>query len=99
MGELQESSAKRRDAYKGDKGTPPHFVLSNLHVRCGFEIELKTPKSNRTVSENQRRQLLNYAENGYKTMISNEYDLILKEIEDYMRCTRVRCGTCMQTSV
>ena len=85
---------------EGLQGPPPHLILSNLHVHYyGFEIELETPKGNRTVSENQRRQLLNYPENGYKTMISNDYDLILKEIEDYMRGTRVRCGTCMQTSV
>ena len=29
-------------------------------------------------------QLSNYAENGYKTLVSNDCDLILKEIEDYM---------------
>ena len=35
-------------------------------------------------SENQKRQLSDYTANGYKTLVSNDYDLILKEIEDYM---------------
>ena len=39
---------------------------------------------------------MNYIENGYKTLVSNDYDIILKDIEDYMRGTRVRCGACMR---
>ena len=80
LGEFQDSSAKRCVAYrKGYKGGQPDLILSNLHVHHrGFVIELKTPKGNGTVGDNQREQLSDYAENGYKTLVSNDYDLILK---------------------
>ena len=96
MGEIQGTGSKRQDAYrKGYAGGQPDIILANFHTNYScFAIELKTPKGPEKLSENQSKPLEDYAANGHKTLVSNDYDFVLREIEDYVRGVRIRCPSC-----
>ena len=93
---MQKTGFKCRDGYrKGYAEGQRDIIPVNWHTHyCGFTIQVKTPKSSGTISENQSKQLSDYAANGYKTLVSNDYDFMLGEIEGYVRDVRVRCPSC-----
>ena len=71
------------------------IIINNLHKSyTGFAIEVKTPNGRGVVSENQIKMKENYETNGFKTLISNNYDQVITEIIEYMRETRVKCMYC-----
>ena len=96
LGEVQDSSAKCFDPYcKGYKGGQLDLIISNLHINySGFVVELKVLKCNGVTRNSHKLQIADYAANAYKTVVYNDYDLILKEIKGYMSGTRVRCSRC-----
>ena len=96
LGENQDTSIKRIDSFnKGYiKGTPD-LIINNLHkYYTGFAIEFKTPKGYGTLSNEQSNILSNYQLNGFKTLVSNDYDRIVEELLVYFRDVRVRCSFC-----
>ena len=60
----------------------------------GFALELKTPNGKGVVSDNQLKMKENYELNGFKTLISNNYDEVITSIIEFMRDTRVKCPHC-----
>ena len=96
LGENQDTSIKRIDSFnKGHiKGTPD-LIINNLH-RCytGFTIEFKTPKGYGTLSNEQSNILFHYQLNGFKTLVSNDYDRIVEELLVYFKDVRVKCSFC-----
>ena len=87
LGENQDTSIKRIDSFnKGYiKGTPD-LIINNLHkYYTGFPIEFKTPKGYGTLSNEQSNILSNYQLNGFKTLVSNDYDHIIEQIIEYSR--------------
>ena len=46
------------------------------------------------VSDSQRLQLDTYELNNYKVIVSNDYDSLINQINDYMSVTRVLCRSC-----
>ena len=46
--------------------------------------------------ESQQDILNKYEENAFKCLVSNDYDLIIKEINDYMIDVRIKCNYCFQ---
>lgn len=96
LGELQDSSNKRIQSYKkGYTKGQPDLIIQNMHKRySGMCIEFKTPLGNGVVSKEQKELLESYEESGYKCLISNDYDLIINEINDYMRDVRIQCRYC-----
>ena len=96
LGENQDTSIKRIDSFnKGYiKGTPD-LIINNLHrYYTGFAIELKTPKGYGTLSNEQSNILFHYQLNGFKTLVSNDYDRIVEELLVYFRDVRVKCSFC-----
>ena len=96
LGELQYTSTKRIDSYKkGYQKGQPDLIITNLHKYYnGFCIEFKTPKDNGIVSKAQKDLLDEYKYNGFKVMISNDYDLIIREVNSYMCNVRIKCIYC-----
>ena len=87
LGELQDTTMKRCDAYrKGYVGGQPDVIILNQTDQwSGFAIELKSPSGMWTLSNKQETYLENLEAIRYKTLISNNYDEILIELTNYYR--------------
>ena len=85
LGEHQSNSNVRADAYfKGYTGGQPDILLLNYHNKYkGLAIELKTPNGHGVLSKNQKKYLKQLEHNGFMTLVSNDYDLILTTIIKY----------------
>ena len=96
LGENQNKKEKRiRSFKKGYMKGQPDLIIQNLHKRNnGLCIEFKTPQCNGITAEQQKELLEKYEDDGYKCIISNDYDLITKEINDYIHDNRIKCKYC-----
>ena len=96
LGERQDTSKKRISSFKkGYMKGQPDLIVYNLHKKYnGMYIEFKTPLCNAVLSEHQHKLINKYEENGYKCIFSNDYDLITKEINDYVHDIRIKCKYC-----
>jgi prophage antirepressor-like protein len=67
LGEYQDTAQRRCDAYrKGYIGGQPDLVITNpMNGYTGFAIELKTPKGNGVIRENQVGWLRKLTQQGY----------------------------------
>ena len=91
LGENQCTSAMRIDSYKKGylRGSP------DFHKHyTGFAIEFKSPKGNGVLSPDQSMILQQYQNNGFKTLVSNDYDHIIEQIFEYFRDVRILCLYC-----
>ena len=96
LGENQDTVFKRIDSYKkGYLCGSPDLIINNLHKHyTGFCIEFKSPKGNGILSPDQSMILLQYQNNGFKTLVSNDYDHIIEQIIEYFRDVRIKCSYC-----
>ena len=96
LGENQDTSIMRIDSFnKGYIKGRPDLIINNLHrYYTGFAIEFKTPKGYSTLSNEQSNILFHYQLNGFKTLVSNDYDRIVEELLVYFRDVRVKCSFC-----
>ena len=96
LGENQDTSIKRIDSFnKGYMKGTPDLIINNLHrYYTGFAIEFKTSKGYGTLSNEQSNILFHYQLNGFKTLVSNDYDRIVEELLVYFRDVRVKCSFC-----
>ena len=96
LGEHQTTTNRRIDAWKkGYQRGAPDLIIYNKHVKYnGFAIEFKTPTGKGRLSEDQCRFLQELEQYGYKTLVSNDYDEIVHEIEHYFRSLRWICVRC-----
>ena len=85
LGEHQINSGLRTDAYlKGYLGGQPDMILLNYHTHYkGLAIELKTPTGIGVISKNQQNYINALENNGFKTLISSNYDEIITTIIKY----------------
>ena len=85
LGEHQYTSNLRSDAYfKGYQGGQPDIIVLNYHTKYkGLEIEFKTPTGRGIISKNQENYMNNLKHNGFMTLVSNDYDLIITTIVKY----------------
>ena len=73
----------------------PDLIIHNLHKRyTGFTIEFKNPKGNGVLSPDQSMMLRQYQNNGFKTLVSNDYDYIIEQIIEYFKDVRIKCSYC-----
>ena len=57
----------------------PDLIINNLHKHyTGFCIEMKSPKGNGVLSPDQSIMLRQYQNNGFKILVSNDYDHIIE---------------------
>ena len=96
LGENQDTVHKRIDSFKkGYLRGSPDLIINNLHKHyTGFRIEFKSPKGNGVLSPDQSMILLQYQNNGFKTLVSNDYDQIIEQIIEYFRDVRILCSYC-----
>ena len=92
----QDTVHKRINSFtKGYLRGSPDVIINNLHKHyTGFCIEFKSPKGNGVLSPDQSMILLQYQNNGFKTLVSNNYDQILEQIIEYFRDVRILCSHC-----
>ena len=85
LGENQDTTHKRIDSFKkGYLRGSPDLIINYLHKHyTGFCIEFKSPKGNGVLSPDQSMMLQQYQNNGFKTLVSNDYDHIIEQIIDY----------------
>ena len=96
LGENQDTVHKRIDSFKKEylRGSPD-LIINNLHKHyTGFCIEFKSPKGNGVLSPDQSMILRQYQNNGFKTLVSNDYDQIIEQIIEYFRDVRIKCSYC-----
>ena len=96
LGENQDTVHKRIDSFKkGYLRGSPDLIINNLHKHyTGFCIEFKSPKGNGVLSPDQSKMLQQYQNNGFKTLIRNDYDQIIEQIIEYFRDVRIKCSYC-----
>ena len=107
LGENQDTVHKRIDSIKkGYLRGSPDLIINNLHYTyiihytlyiihyTGFCIEFKSPKGNGVLSPDQSMILLQYQNNGFKTLVSNDYDHISEQVIEYFRDVRIKCSYC-----
>ena len=96
LGENQDTVHKRMDSFKkGYLRGSPDLIINNLHKHyTGFCIEFKSPKGNGVLSPDQSMILLQYQNNGFKTLVSNDYDHIIEQVIEYFRDVRIKCSYC-----
>ena len=98
LGENQLSSDMRLRSYNlGYQKGSPDLIIQNLHKSySGFAIEFKSPQGYGNLSEYQNVILQEYTNNGFKVLLSNDYDKILKEIIHYFDDIRILCSHCFR---
>ena len=96
LGENQDTVFKRIDSFKkGYLRGSLDLIINNLHKHyTGFCIEFKSPKGNGVLSPDQSMILLQYQNNGFKTLVSNDYDHIIEQVIEYFRDVRIKCSYC-----
>ena len=96
LGENQCTSAMRVDSYrKGYLRGSPDLIINNLHKHyTGFAIEFKNPNGKGILSPDQSKMLRQYQSNGFKTLVSNDYDHIIEQLIEYFRDVRIKCPYC-----
>ena len=98
LGENQDTAFKRIDSFKkGYLRSSPDMIINNLHKHyTGFCIEFKSPKGNGVLSPDQSMMLRQYQTNGFKTLVSNDYDQMIEQIIEYFRDVRLLCSHCLR---
>ena len=96
LGENQDTVYKRIDSFKkGYLRGSPDLIINNLYKHyTGFCIEFKNPNCRGVLSPDQSTMLLQYQNNGFKTLVSNDYDHIIEQIIEYFRDVRILCSYC-----
>ena len=96
LDENQDTSHKRIDSFKkGYLRGSPDLIINNLHKHyTGFCIEFKSPKGNGVQSPDRSMMLRQYQNNGFKTLVSNDYDHIIEQIIEYFRDVKILCSFC-----
>ena len=96
LGENKYTVHKRIDSFKkGCLRGSPDLIINNLHKHnTGFCIKFKSRKGNGVLSPDQSMILLQYQNNGFKTLVSNDYDHIIEQVIEYFRDVRIKCSYC-----
>ena len=96
LGENQCTSIKRIESHrKGYLCGSPDLIINNLRKHyTGVCIEFKSPKGNGVLSPDQSIMLRQYQNNGFKTLVSNDYEHIIEQIIEYFRDVRILCSHC-----
>ena len=77
---------------KGYLSGSPDLIINNLHKHyTGFAIEFKNPNGKGILSDDQSNMLQKYQNNGFKTIVSNDYDYIIEQLIEYFRDVRIKC--------
>ena len=101
LGEFQTTSSLRIEGYKKgyQKGTADLMILNKHLDYNGLCVEFKTPKGLGSLSDAQSQWLRDLHLSGYKVLLSNDYDSIVREIDAYFLRVRIACPHCLSKPV
>ena len=96
LGENQDTVCKRIDSFKkGYLQGSPDLIINSLHKHyTGFCMKFKNRNSKVVLSPDQSTMLRQYQNNGFKTLVSNDYDHIIEQLIEYFRDVRIKCSYC-----
>ena len=75
-------------------GMPDLIIYENSKHHNGLTIEFKSPKGTGIISQSQTDANNKLSNRGYLTIISDNYDKIIFEINDYLSNRRLKCCHC-----
>ena len=101
LGEFQTTIALRIEGkMKGyQKGTADLMIMNNHLEFRGFCMEFKNPKGTGSLAEAQDAWLHDLHLNGYKVLVSNDYDVICREIDTYFKKVMLACPHCVSKPI
>ena len=71
------------------------MIVHNLHKKyTGLAMEFKSPNGKGILSYDQSKMLQQYQNNGFKTLVSNDYDYFIEQLIEYFRDVRIKCSYC-----
>ena len=96
LGENQDTINKRIDSFrKGYLRGSCDLTILNLHERySGLALGFKNPNTRGIMSEDQSKMMRQYYLNGFKTLVSNDYNRIINDILEYFKDVRMKCTFC-----
>ena len=96
LGENQITSKMRIESHrKGYLKGSADLIIHNLHKKyMAFVIEFKSPNARGIMSEDQSKMMRQYHLNGFKTLVSNDYDRIIEDILEYFKDVKIKCTFC-----
>ena len=96
LGENQDTGKIRMESHnKGYLRGSPDLIINNLHKHyIGLAIEFKNPNGNGVLSHDQSKTLQQYQNNGFKTLVSNDYNYITEQLIEYFRDIGIKCSYC-----
>ena len=96
LGENQDTSEKRIVSYKAGymKGCPDLHIMEVNSKYNRFFVEFKSPTCRGVLSPSQKQNLERLALRGYRCYLSDDYDDVIKEINNYMMTRRIKCQYC-----
>ena len=69
-------------------------LMSKSKRNESFRLKTNPLKGNGVLSPDQSMILLQYQNNGFKILVSNDYDQIIEQIIEYFRDVRLLCSYC-----
>ena len=96
LGENQDTSEKRIMSYKAgyNKGSPDLNIMEMNSKYNGFFIEFKSPTTKGILSPHQKLNLERLKLRCYYCYLSDDYDDVIREINNYMMTRRIKCDYC-----
>ena len=96
LGENQDSIYKRIKSFKkGYLSGSTDLTTNSLYKNyTGFTLEFKNPNGKGILSYDQSKMLQQYQNNGFKILVSNDYDHIIEQLIEYFRDVRIKCSYC-----
>ena len=96
LGKNQDTVYKRIDSFKkGYLCGSPDLVINNLYkYYTSFCPEFKNSNGKGNLSSDQSIMLRQYQNNGFKTLVSNDYDHIIEQLIEYFRDVRILRSHC-----
>jgi len=91
LGELQDTSAKRIDAYEKGyiKGSPDLLIIHKNRMYSGLAIEFKNPGGTGIVSVEQEHCLKSLKAQKFDVMISNDFPEIIIRIYEHINLNKI----------
>ena len=77
-----------------NKGSPDLNIMEMNAKYNGFFLEFKSPTCKGVLSPSQKQNLERLALRGYRCYLSDDYDDVIKEINNYMMTRRIKCQYC-----
>ena len=99
LGEDQDTGKKRIVFYRnGYLCGSPDLIINNLQKKhhTGFATEYKNSKGIGVLSYDQSKMLQQYKNNGFKTLVSNDYDYTIEQLIEYFKDIRIKCLYCQE---